>query len=124
MDIKAALEAGGICDITTIGAKTGQQRRIEIVFHHFDGDYFITGKPGFKRDWMANLAANPGFTLHLKHGIAADLVAAAAPVTDSDKRSEVLYRILTESWGNEPDKANHILGRWVAEAPLVEFELV
>ena len=118
-----ALEAGGICDITTIGAKSAQPRRIEIVFHHFDGEYFITGKPGFKRDWLANLVANPDFTIHLKRGVNADLNAKATAITDSAERAKVLYRILTESWGNEPSKANHILDRWVSEAPLVEFEL-
>ncbi len=120
---KAALNAGGICDITTIGAKSGKPRRIEIVFHHFDGEFFITGKPGFNRDWLANLKANPGFTLHLKRGVSADLEARAEPLTDDAVRSSVLYRILTESWGNEPSKADHILPRWVSGAPLVKFTL-
>ena len=125
MDAKttAALEAGGICDITTTGAKSGAPRRIEIVFHHFDGEYFITGKPGSKRDWLANLKSNPQFTLHLKKGVSADLEAQATPITDDAERSSVLYRILTESWGNEPSKANHILPRWVSGAPLVSFAL-
>ena len=124
MDIKAALEAGGICDITTIGAKSGQGRRIEIVFHNIDGDFYITGQPISKRDWMANLKANPQFTIHLKKGISADLQAKATPVTGQEERAKVLYRILTEGFGNAPDKAKHILNRWVRESPLVEFELV
>ncbi len=123
MNTATALETGGICDMTTIGAKSGQPRRIEIVFHQFDGEYFITGKPGFKRDWLANLTANPDFTLHLKRGVEADLPATAEPITDNDERARVLYRILTESWGNEPSKAEHILPRWVSEAPLVKFDL-
>lgn len=118
-----ALENGGICDITTIGAKSGQARRIEIVFHHFDGEYFITGKPGLKRDWLANLTTNPDFTLHLKGTVQTDLDAKAKPVTDENERARVLYRILTESWDNEPSKAKHILDRWVRGAPLVRFDL-
>ena len=124
METKEALEAGGICDITTTGAKSGEPRRIEIVFHHFDGEYFMTGKPGFKRDWLANLKANPKFTLHLKSGVTADVEVIATEITEQARRGDVLYRILTESWGNEPDKANHILDRWVSQAPLVRFELV
>jgi deazaflavin-dependent oxidoreductase (nitroreductase family) len=120
----AALEAGGLCDITTIGAKSGRPRRIEIVFHHFDGQYFITGRPGAKRDWLANLLTNPEFTLHLKGGRAGDLGAKAEAITDDEERAAVLYRILTESWDNEPSKANHILPRWVAGAPLVKFGLL
>ena len=119
--VKNALDSGGIIDITTWGARSGTARRIEIVFHQFDGSYYITGKPGVKRDWLANLNANPGFTVHLKRGLTADVAASAKEITDEGQRAKVLYRILTESWGNEPAKADHILPRWVEDAPLVEF---
>jgi deazaflavin-dependent oxidoreductase (nitroreductase family) len=119
--ISSALERGGVIDITTIGARSGSRHRVEIVFHHFDGSYYITGKPGVKRDWLANLNANPEFTVHLKRGITVDVPAAAQEITDQDQRAKVLYRILTESWDNEPSKAEHILPRWVEDAPLVEF---
>ncbi|MDJ0954974.1 MAG: nitroreductase/quinone reductase family protein [Acidimicrobiia bacterium] len=117
----AALNQGGIADISTIGAKSGSERRIEIVFHHLDGRYYITGRPGTKRDWLANMIANPTFTLHLKRSVSADLPVVARQVEDEGERSTVLYRILTESWGNEPAKADHILPRWVDGAPLIEF---
>lgn len=116
-----ALARGGVIDITTVGAKTGSHRRIEIVFHQFDGNYYITGRPGFKRDWLANLIANPQFTLHLKGASGADVSATAREITDADQRAAVLYRILTDSWDNEPAKAEHILPRWVDDAPLVAF---
>jgi len=116
-----ALARGGVIDITTVGAKTGASRRIEIVFHQFDGMYYITGRPGFKRDWLANLIANPQFTVHLRGDSGADVSATAREVTDEDQRAAVLYRILTESWDNEPAKAEHILPRWVNQSPLVEF---
>lgn len=122
-NIKEALERGGIIDITTVGARSGAARRIEIVFHHFDGSFYITGRPGFRRDWLANVKANPQFTIHLKRGVTADLTAEAIEITDEARRADVLYRILTESWDNEPSKAQHILPRWVADAPLVEFTI-
>lgn len=122
--IVEALNRGGIADITTVGAKTGRDRRIEIYFHHFDGRYYITGKPGVKRDWLANMHANPAFTLHLKRGVTADLSVEARQIANVDERAEVLYRILTESWDNQPAKAEHILPRWVDGAPLVEFTLI
>jgi len=118
-----ALQKGGVIDITTVGAKSGTSRRIEIVFHHFDDNFYITGKPGFKRDWLANLKANPDFTVHLKKGLTADVAATASEITDDEQRSKVLYRILTESWGNEPAKAEHILPQWVETAPLVQFTI-
>ena len=122
--VESALDRGGVVDITTIGAKSGADRRIEINFIHLDGSYYITGHPGRKRDWLANMKANPGFTIHFKHGLEADVMAEAKEITDPDERSDVLYRILTESWENEKAKADHILARWVEIAPLVEFTIV
>ena len=122
--IANALDHGGVIDITTLGAKTGSSHRIEIVFHHFDGNYYITGRPGVKRDWLANMNANPTFTIHVKRDASANLTANAVEITDEDRRAEVLYRILTESWDNEPAKAQHILPRWVEGAPLVEFTII
>jgi deazaflavin-dependent oxidoreductase (nitroreductase family) len=121
--VEKALERGGVIDITTFGAKTGKPHRIEINFHHFDGSYYITGQLGRKRDWLANMKTNPSFTVHLKHGLTADLAAEAEEITTEDARADVLYRILTESWGNVPAKAEHILPRWVKGAPLVEFTI-
>lgn len=119
--IAEALANGGVVDITTIGRKSGTPRRLEIYFHQFDGVYYITGRPGFKRDWLANLIANPEFTLHLKRGVTADLPVVASPIEDPAERAEILYRILTESWGRSPDDARADLDRWVRGAPLVRF---
>lgn len=121
--ITDALESGGVVDITTTGRKSGHPSRIEINFHAFDGEYFITGKPGFKRDWLANLSANPEFTLHLKHGVTADLAAKAEVVVADDDREAVIYRILTESWGSDPERARTALPTWVDGAPLVRFSV-
>ncbi len=119
--IDQALKRGGLADITTTGRKSGQPRRIEIVFHSLDGDRYITGSPGRKRDWLANLGTNPEFTLHLKRGVQADVLATAEVLTDPDDREAALRRILLESWDNPPEKVDHIIGRWVASAPLIRF---
>lgn len=121
--MQAELEAGGIADITTTGRKSGMPRRIEIYFHHFDGEFILTGRPGFKRDWMANLLANPEFTLHLKRNVARDIPVVATPIVDEEERADVLYRVLTESWGTDPDKARRDLSIWVEKSPLVRFRL-
>lgn len=121
--IQQILERGGVADITTIGRKTGLPRRIEIDFHHSDTGFFLTGRPGVKRDWLANLIANPQFTLHLKRGVSADLAAIAKPIDDPAERAAVLYRLLTDSWGVDPDKARRDLSAWVDSAPLVRFKV-
>ena len=76
-------------DITTIGRRSGEPRRIEIWFHNIDGRIIITGKPG-PRNWLANLTANPEFTLHLKGDVQADLPATARVIIDPEERDALL----------------------------------
>lgn len=121
MDTDRALGAGGLCDITTIGARSGDPHRVEISFHHIDGEHYITGKPGFRRDWLANMKANPEFTMHLRNG--ADVAARAVEVTDPVERDRVLYRIRTESWGVDPAEAAATNAVWVESSPLVRFDV-
>ncbi len=119
--IREALDRGGIADITTIGRRTGLPRRIEIYFHTFDGDHYLTGRPGFKRDWVANIETNPKFTLHLKRGLTADVPVVGEPEPDREVRARILFRALTESWGSDPDKARRDLDRYVETAPFIRF---
>jgi hypothetical protein len=49
--------------------------------------------PGFKRSYMANLAADPHFTFHLKGAVRADLPATARIISDDAERREVLPHI-------------------------------
>jgi deazaflavin-dependent oxidoreductase (nitroreductase family) len=91
--IRDALARGGVIDITTIGRKTGQPHRIEIVFHDIGGRLYVSGMPGFKRSYMANLAADPHFTFHLKGAVRADLPATARIISDDAERREVLPHI-------------------------------
>lgn len=115
--IERALARDRVIDITTTGRKSGQSRRIEIWFYRWNGRYFLTGLPG-KRDWHANLLANPDFTFHLKQSVQADLPARARPILDEAERREVLTGIL-QNLGRSDD-----LAEWVARSPLVEIEFV
>ncbi len=87
-------------DMTTTGRKTGQPHRIEIVFHNIDGRIYISGMPGFKRSYMANLAADPHFTFHLKGSVQADLAATARIISDEAERRTVLTRV-ARNWGRD-----------------------
>ena len=52
--IRAALTQGGLIDLTTTGRRTGEPRRVEIVFHAIDGRIVISGMPRReKRAWLA-----------------------------------------------------------------------
>jgi deazaflavin-dependent oxidoreductase (nitroreductase family) len=111
--VAAALRAGGIIDITTPGRKTGEPRRIEIVFFHLDGHTWITGMPG-RRAWIANLEADPRLTFHLKRDPIADLPATARIVTDEPTRRAVLTQV-TAAWNRQAQ-----LEAFVADSPLIE----
>lgn len=108
-----ALQAGGLIDITTIGRKTGTPRRIEIVLHNIGGRILLSGRPGWPRDWVANLRANPRMTVHLKGQVTADLPATGRVITDRSERERLLPSIAA-GWGYD-------LGLMVASSPLVEI---
>ena len=115
--IRAALSRGGTIDITTTGRRTGRPRRIEIVFHNFDGRIYISGLPRReRRSWLANLAAEARFTFHLKGPVKADLPARARIIDDPIEREAVLRRI-AQVWGRT-DLETMI--RW---SPLIEVEI-
>ena len=90
-DAGAALERGQTIDITTTGRRTGQPRRIEIVFHKIGGRIYISGIPRpQKRDWLLNLEADPRFMFHVKGRTKADLPAVARVIDDESERRRVL----------------------------------
>lgn len=115
--IRRALKTDLVIDITTIGRKTGKPRRLEIWFHNLDGELFLTGSPGKKRDWLANLIANPAFTFHLKQSIRADIPAKATPIFDGPSRREIMARLIEKLGGGRDLEA------WVKDSPLVKIEL-
>ena len=91
--IRAALARGHTIDITTTGRRSGQPRRIEIVFHNLDGQIVISGMPvrGRTRAWIHNLEADPRITLHFKGPFArGDVDGTARIVTDPAERRRLL----------------------------------
>jgi deazaflavin-dependent oxidoreductase (nitroreductase family) len=112
-EIERALAQDRTIDITTTGRTTGASRRIETWFHRVDGRYYMTGSPG-RRDWYANLLANPAFTFHLKETVRADLPARARPITDSKERRAILQEVTSRVGASDR------LSEWMADSPLVE----
>jgi deazaflavin-dependent oxidoreductase (nitroreductase family) len=115
--IRDALKQGHVIDITTTGRKSGQARRIEIVFHAIDGGVYISGLPRpQKRSWLANMEAHAEFTFHLKGNVKADLPARARSIKDPSERARLLavVKASQESWKDVT------LDDAVAMSPLVE----
>src|SRR2546427_11961930 len=112
--VQGALARGGVIDITTVGRQSGRPRRIEIVFHNIDGRIYISGIPSpRRRSWLANLEAQPAFTLHLKGAVRADLPARARIIDDEAERRQVLPGI-ARNWRRND------LERMVRQSPLIE----
>jgi deazaflavin-dependent oxidoreductase (nitroreductase family) len=110
--VRNALANDRTIDITTIGRNSGIPRRIETWFYRVDDQIYLTGSPG-RRDWYANLLANPGFTFHLKQSVAADLPAHATPITDPEQKRAIFARILSDLDETENLEA------WLEGSPLM-----
>lgn len=126
--VRAALEQGGLIDITTTGRRSGEPRRIEIGFHNVGGRLVIAGRPvpGQTTAWFRNLEADPRLTVHLKHGVVADLPATARIVTGDAERRE-LAGYVASAWNNS-ERVIQVWGRtdidaMVAWSPLVEVTI-
>lgn len=110
-----ALGHGHTIDITTTGRRSGEPRRLEIVFHNFGGRLYISGLPNpqHERAWLLNLRADPKLTVHLKQFVQADLHATAREITDEAERREVLDKV-ARVWRREAEP----MVRW---SPLIEI---
>lgn len=114
---RGAQLAGGLVDITTAGRRSGEPRRIEIALHRIGGRLYISGMPRReRRSWLANLDANPHFTLHVKGDAPADLAATARIIDDPAERRAVLEHV-ARAWHRDD------LDEMVRYSPLIEVLL-
>lgn len=110
--IRRALSRGHTIDLTTTGRRTGQPRRIELVFHAIDGRIYISGMPGFPRSWLANIRADSRVILHLKGPVQADLPSIATEVTEPLERRRIMERV-AHNWGRTD------VDRMMVQSPLI-----
>lgn len=98
-------------DLTTIGRRSGEPRTVEIWWFHVGGRFVITGTPG-RRDWLANVRANPEIVISAPHG---DFPATVAEIDDHDLKR----RVFTDpqiGWYRTQDELDHL----VVAAPMIE----
>ncbi len=101
-------------DFTTIGRWSGRPARIEIWWFLIDGCFIITGTPG-KRDWYANVRADPSVIVHIGDD---SYAGRAVPVVDEARRRAV-FSHPDASWYETQTE----LDRLVSEAPMIEVTL-
>ena len=113
-NIRKALDRGHRIDITTVGRRSGQPRRIPIVFHNLAGRIYISGMPRHaKRDWLANLEADPRLTVHLSGAVNADVSATARVIGEGPERRQVMA-LVARAWKRTE------IDEMVAWSPLIE----
>ncbi|MBR7742310.1 nitroreductase family deazaflavin-dependent oxidoreductase [Phycicoccus sp. BSK3Z-2] len=112
MDV-TTLPESATCELTTRGRRSGRESRIEIWYVVADGRLVITGTPG-RRDWLANLRADPRARLHLR---GRDVDVVAHEITDPDERRHVVREV----WRVQPwySRQASSIDAWVARAPIV-----
>lgn len=93
--IRAAFDRGQTIDLITTGRRSGESRRVEIVFHNIDGRIVISGIPSRRtRAWLHNVRSNPAVTIHLKGPEAiADVEGTAREITDPADRRHLLEQV-------------------------------
>ena len=118
--IKQALSGKEVViDITTTGRRSRVPKRIEIWSHMIDGRIIITGTPG-PRNWLANLAADPIFTFHIKGDLSADLPASARLINDPAERRSIMSAAETSWYRNQVGGVEPL----VQGSPMVEVEFL
>lgn len=99
-------------EITTVGRRTGQGRRMEIWWFYVGGRFFITGPPG-ARDWYANVSGDPTVTIHVA---GRDLAATARPISDLETRAMVFDSELTRWYSTTAQRQ-----RLIDDGPMIEI---
>lgn len=113
--LAGALAYSETVDITTIGRRSGRPRRIEIWMFAFEESFVVTGTPG-RRDWYANILADPRVTIHVKYPDPFDVHSMAAVVDDNRFRRR-FFAARGPSWYRSQVE----LDRLVSAAPMVSL---
>jgi hypothetical protein len=126
-EIRTALEKDRTIDIVTTGARSGMPRTTEIWFTRVGGRIIICGTPDAegkngpraRRDWLANLKANPQFMFCLKESMNAQLLAKAVVIVDPADRRELMTAPETLWYREQGDSIEDL----IENSPMVEVFL-
>ena len=123
-EIRNALNKDRTIDIITTGAQSGKPRKIETWFTNVAGPIIICGTPDVegnkgprvRRDWLANLKANPEFLFCLKESLNVELPARAVLIADPDDRRQLMSAPETKWYRDQVDSIEDL----VDGSPIVE----
>ena len=116
--IPTALERGGLIELTTTGRRSGEPRRIEIAIHRLRGRLWISGMPHpSRRSWIANLAADPRLTVHVRSGDDFTDLAGTGRIVDDPQERRLVLEQVARVWRRTD------VNRMVEQSPLIEVVL-
>lgn len=101
-------------DLVTIGRRSDHPQTVEIWWFHFEERFIITGTPG-RRDWYANILANPRVVIETRHG---DFPATASTISDQPFRNRFFSNGATRWYSTQAE-----LDALVDTAPMIELDL-
>ena len=101
-------------DLVTTGRRSGRPQRVEIWWFQFEGGFVITGTPG-RRDWYANILANPRIVIESRHGA---FPGTAVPVPDQEFRRRFFSNGASSWYSSQAE-----LDALVRTAPMVRVDL-
>ena len=108
-DLLESLEHDFFIRFTTTGRRTGLPRTSETTFvwNRDTSSLIVSGYPG-KRDWLANMGANPNVTLHtVERGIYYDIPTTARVLTLRTDRIAPLIAFL-DRWATRPEAPRRV----------------
>ena len=76
-----------VADLTTIGRKTGQPRRVELRFIYYRGCFYASSTRVEGKHWCLNMLHNPQVELKVK---GETLACVAKQVVDEELRKNIL----------------------------------
>ncbi len=106
-----------VCDLTTIGRKSGRERTVEIWFGMKDSTVYLLSGGGGAAQWVQNLVANPEVRVALgrrRYVGTARLVESA----DEDRQARELLAAKYQGW--RPGKR---LSAWARDSLPVAIDL-
>lgn len=113
-ELLAHLASTMTIDLTTYGRRSGEPSRIEIWWFRVEDRFIVTGTPG-KRDWYANVLADPRVVVHTTRG---DFAGRAVVIEDAEFRRRFFSHADIGWYRTQLD-----LTALVATAPMIEISL-
>jgi deazaflavin-dependent oxidoreductase (nitroreductase family) len=107
-----------LCDLTTIGRRSGRRHTIEIWFAQHDGLIYLLSGGKLRSDWVKNIIADPAVQLRLHdHTLSGNAQLVTDP--DEDALARRLLAAKYEGWSD-----GQPLSEWASTSTPLRIDVV